>query len=284
MQWYTRWDCHGEKDMPRDEVGTSSLNTNYRDDMYDAYDDDFEDCEDFKEEPNATAKEFYKMEIDEEREEKGEMPITDKEFLTRVYDPNDPAVKDLQEKMKNALSSQDDSTVELSPTDQPPSPRTQMEINRKKDVIATMQATPPKKGRIILHPHDTVGKLIGAQEAARWTSQPKLDYSHASFDLPGQFYRTMSTILDEVRKMVRSLPMREVKQSVLDQELPGGLLPLILKDSDKVIIEEEVLSEKAMEVHKAAEVDMAVEVDQAVEVDRTMDNDEDLEAEKYPLS
>ncbi|KAK1354367.1 hypothetical protein POM88_047623 [Heracleum sosnowskyi] len=56
MQWYTRWDCHGEKDMSRDEVGTSSVNTNYRDDdMYDAYDDDFE------EEPNATAKEFYKM-------------------------------------------------------------------------------------------------------------------------------------------------------------------------------------------------------------------------------
>ncbi|KAK1378725.1 hypothetical protein POM88_025469 [Heracleum sosnowskyi] len=28
MQWYTRWDCHGEKDMSRDEVGTSSVNTN----------------------------------------------------------------------------------------------------------------------------------------------------------------------------------------------------------------------------------------------------------------
>ncbi|KAK1353668.1 hypothetical protein POM88_052033 [Heracleum sosnowskyi] len=206
-------------------------------------------------------------EIDEEREEKGDMPITDEEFLTRVYDPNDPAVKYLQEKMKNARSSQDDSTVDLSPTDQPPSPRTQMEINRKKDVIATMHARPPKKGRIILHPQDT-------------------------------FYRMMSTIVDEVRQMVHSLPMREVKKSVLDQELrnlataaflepnqqslqshyirtAGGLLPLILKDNDKVIVEEEVLSEKAMEVHKDAEVD------KAVEVDRTMDNAEDLEAEKY---
>ncbi|KAK1372821.1 hypothetical protein POM88_029014 [Heracleum sosnowskyi] len=64
MQWYTIWDCHGEKDEPHDEVGTSSVNTNHRDDddaMYDAHDDDFEDCEDFEEEPNATAKEFYKM-------------------------------------------------------------------------------------------------------------------------------------------------------------------------------------------------------------------------------
>ncbi|KAK1394553.1 hypothetical protein POM88_013609 [Heracleum sosnowskyi] len=48
MQWYTIWDCHGEKDEPHDEVGTSSVNTNYRDDddddaMYDAHDDDFED-------------------------------------------------------------------------------------------------------------------------------------------------------------------------------------------------------------------------------------------------
>ncbi|KAK1363076.1 hypothetical protein POM88_038637 [Heracleum sosnowskyi] len=61
MQWYTRCDCHGEEDEPHNEVGTSSVNTNYRDDddvMYDAQDDDFED---FEEEPNATTKEFYKM-------------------------------------------------------------------------------------------------------------------------------------------------------------------------------------------------------------------------------
>ncbi|KAK1385030.1 hypothetical protein POM88_022765 [Heracleum sosnowskyi] len=370
MQWYTRWDCHREKDMPRDEVGTSSVNTNYRDDdIYDAYDDDFEDCfslqlrraaamaekegsikqminfrvpwagpkskkskgndqgrskktsggdgeahkGDYPKKPPPDAKptlrftkngkgfraakpkktlghivrmkwdentlkakgakreEFYntcinsfkdyyeypknylpengdrvvrahlkrnfrsylnkekerledkvnnlldcgyrdidikilnphyfsqrtwnaiydhwgtpqfamrselgqkarlkleftsrtgaipyeqrREEIDEEREGKGEMPITDEEFLTMLYDPNDPAVKDLQEKMKNARSSQDDSIVELSQTDQPPSPRTQMEIYRIKDIISTMQARPPKKGRIILHPQNTV--------------------------------------------------------------------------------------------------------------------------------
>ncbi|KAK1388681.1 hypothetical protein POM88_016859 [Heracleum sosnowskyi] len=61
MSWYTIWDCHGEEDMPSVQVGTSSSNTNYRDDdMYDAHDDDFVDCENF-EEPNATAKEFYRM-------------------------------------------------------------------------------------------------------------------------------------------------------------------------------------------------------------------------------
>ncbi|KAK1397846.1 hypothetical protein POM88_007709 [Heracleum sosnowskyi] len=239
--------------------------------------------------------------IDEEREDKGEMPITDEEFLTMLYDPNDPAVKDLQEKMKNARSSQDDSIVELSQTDQPPSPRTQMEIYRIKDIISTMQARPPKKGRIILHPQDTVGELIGAYEATRWTNQPKIDNCHDSVALPDKFYQMMSTILDEVRQMIRSLPMREVKQSILDQELrnlataafpdpnqkslqthyirtAGGLLPQILKDAEKVIVEEEVLSEKSMEVDKTAEVD------KVVEVNRTVDNDEDLEAEKYPLA
>ncbi|XP_074323310.1 uncharacterized protein LOC141660243 [Apium graveolens] len=60
MQWYTTWDCHGEKNISQVEVGTSS---GYRDDdMYDAHDeDDFDDCEDFEEEPNKTAKQFYKM-------------------------------------------------------------------------------------------------------------------------------------------------------------------------------------------------------------------------------
>ncbi|XP_074323075.1 uncharacterized protein LOC141660019 [Apium graveolens] len=62
MQWYTRWDCHGEKDMSQVEVGMSSRCRD--DDMYDAHDanyDDFQDCENSEEEPNKTAKAFYKM-------------------------------------------------------------------------------------------------------------------------------------------------------------------------------------------------------------------------------
>ncbi|XP_074362605.1 uncharacterized protein LOC141702917 [Apium graveolens] len=60
--YYERWDCHGEKDVLRNDVGTSFGNTSYRDDdMYDTHDDDFEDCEDFDEEPNAKAKEFNEM-------------------------------------------------------------------------------------------------------------------------------------------------------------------------------------------------------------------------------
>lgn len=70
----------------------------------------------------------------------------------------------------------------------------------------------------------------------------------------------MSKILDEVRQKVRSLPMREMKQSVLDEKVhnlaaagfvdPGqhllqthyaweanGRLLLILKENDKIIAE-----------------------------------------------
>ena len=66
MQWYTKWDLHGEKDMPRVEVGMSS-GCNDDDDMNDAHSmlRDFAYAnryfENFEEEPNADAKEFYNM-------------------------------------------------------------------------------------------------------------------------------------------------------------------------------------------------------------------------------
>nr|XP_017225037.1 PREDICTED: uncharacterized protein LOC108201255 [Daucus carota subsp. sativus] len=66
MQWYTKWELHGEKDMPRVEVGMSS-GCNDDADMYDAHNmlRDFADAnryfENFEEEPNADAKEFYNM-------------------------------------------------------------------------------------------------------------------------------------------------------------------------------------------------------------------------------
>ncbi|KAK1381297.1 hypothetical protein POM88_028041 [Heracleum sosnowskyi] len=77
----------------------------------------------------------------------------------------------------------------------------------------------------------------------------------------------MSKILDAVRQMVRSLPTHEVKQSVLDEQVrnlatatfldpsqqskqmlyvwtTSSLLPQVLKDSDRIIVEE-TSSEKA---------------------------------------
>ncbi|KAK1381937.1 hypothetical protein POM88_019672 [Heracleum sosnowskyi] len=116
--------------------------------------------------PRTGAKPFdqRREEIDAQREAKGEMPITDEEFLSVAYDPTDPAVKDLQEKMKKVRSSMPELTLE-TPSDEPPSPSTLKEIQRKKDIFVMMQARPPTRGKLNLYPQQTVGELVGAMEA-----------------------------------------------------------------------------------------------------------------------
>ncbi|KAK1380984.1 hypothetical protein POM88_027728 [Heracleum sosnowskyi] len=197
------------------------------------------------------------------------MSILDDEFMGLVYDPCEPAVIELQEKVRKVRS---ELTHEEESTDEPPSPSTQMELYKKKDLIATMQARPPNRGRVLLHPQSTVGELLGAREAAQWVSSKEKTFPHDNA-IADEIYSRMSTILDDVRQMVCSLPMREVKKSDLDERvrnlaaaaLPDpsqhslqshyvraatGLLRQILKDNDKVIAEEN-LSEKALLVHDA---------------------------------
>ncbi|KAK1399968.1 hypothetical protein POM88_009831 [Heracleum sosnowskyi] len=263
MPWYTIWDCHGEKDTPRVQVGKSYANINYRDDdMYDAHDDDFEDCENFEEEPNATTSFIYEME----------------------------------KKMRKVRS---ELTLEEESTDEPPSPCTQKELYRKKDLIATMQARSPNRGRILLllRPQTTVRELLGAREAAQWASSKEKTSPHDNA-IADEIYSMMSMILDEVRQMVCSFPMREVKKSDLDERvrnlaaaaLPDpsqhasqshyvraatGLLRQILKDNDKVIAEENLpLSYISLLVHDAGN-------DEAANYNQ---EDVDEDAHMFPLS
>lgn len=77
---------------------------------------------------------------------------------------------ELQEKIRKVRS---ELTLEEESADQPPSPCTQKELHRKKDLIAAVQARTPKKGKIILHPQTTVGELLGAREIAQWVSSQK---------------------------------------------------------------------------------------------------------------
>ncbi|KAK1372816.1 hypothetical protein POM88_029009 [Heracleum sosnowskyi] len=205
--------------------------------------------------------------IDAEREAKGEMPILDDEFMGLVYDPCEPAVIELQEKVRKVRS---ELTLEEESTDEPPSPYTQMELYKKKDLIATIQARPPNRGRVLLRPQSTVGELLGAREAAQWVRSKEKTSPHDNA-IADEIYSRMSMILDDVRQMVCSLPMREVKKSDLDERvrnlaaaaLPDpsqlalqshyvraatGLLRQILKDNNKVIAEEN-LPEKALLVH-----------------------------------
>ncbi|KAK1382806.1 hypothetical protein POM88_020541 [Heracleum sosnowskyi] len=155
------------------------------------------------------------QDINVEREAKGEMPILDDEFMGLVYGPSELVVIELQEKVRKVRS---ELTLEDESTDEPPSPCTQKELHRKKDLIATMQARPPNRKMILLHPQSTVGELLGAREAAQWVSSKEKTSVHDNA-ITDEIYSRMLTILDEVRQMVCSFPMREVKKSDLDERV-----------------------------------------------------------------
>lgn len=202
-------------------------------------------------------------------------------------------MKDLQEKMIKIRSSQ--AELHEQPTDEPQSPRTQREIQRINDLHVTIQAKPPIRGRVFLRPHETLGEIVGGREATQWISKQAMTPNLVN--VPDDICKMMSTILDQVRQMVRSLPMREVKQSILDEEVrklatskfpypsqhslqihyiraTSGLLHLILEDNDK-IIEEETLSKKAT----VADGTKAV-----MEGGTSRNEDQDQEAFMYPLA
>ncbi|KAK1372006.1 hypothetical protein POM88_038098 [Heracleum sosnowskyi] len=184
------------------------------------------------------------------------MPITDEDFLIVAYDPTDPAVKDLQEKMKKVLSSVPELTLE-TPSDEPPSPSTLKEIQRKKDIFVMTQARPPTRGKLNLYPQQTVGELVGAMEATQWAKQMAKKSRDPADDVSGDIYVMMSTVFDEVSQLLHSLPAHEVKQSVLDEEIhklaiaaspdpslqtrymrtADALLRQIMKNTDKIILE-----------------------------------------------
>ncbi|XP_074338824.1 uncharacterized protein LOC141676992 [Apium graveolens] len=111
----------------------------------------------------AKSFEQRRQEINEEREARGELPISEDEFMGMVYDPTQPAVQDLQEKIKKVR-------LELAPDfkllEEPTSPRSLKEFHQKKEVIVLATARSPRKGRISLHPQDSLAELLGARDAA----------------------------------------------------------------------------------------------------------------------
>ncbi|XP_074377561.1 uncharacterized protein LOC141719080 [Apium graveolens] len=200
-------------------------------------------------------------EINEEREAKGELPISNEEFMGIVYNPDQPAVQDLQKKVKNARAKL---APEFELLDQPISPRSLREFEHKKDVIVFANARSPRKGMLNLYPQNTVAELLGARDTLQVIKKQKVTANSQSvIDVPDEVYMMMSEVLEAVSRMVSSLPTREVKQSVLDVEvhklavagLPNpsqesmcnhyvrttnGLLGQILKDIDKIILKEMV--------------------------------------------
>lgn len=67
--------------------------------------------------------------------------------------------------MKKVCAAQAESTIELSPGDQPLSPTTQKENQRMNDLVVLIEAKPSKKRIVFLHPRETLPELIGVEEA-----------------------------------------------------------------------------------------------------------------------
>ncbi|KAK1347760.1 hypothetical protein POM88_053942 [Heracleum sosnowskyi] len=93
--------------------------------------------------------------------------------------------------------------------------RRSKEIQLKKDLQVTLQAIPPKGGRVFLRPNETLGEIVEAREIAKWAKQT---VQPAPVDIPDDIFTMMSKILDAVQQMVHSLLTYEVKQSVLDEQ------------------------------------------------------------------
>ncbi|KAK1359197.1 hypothetical protein POM88_043671 [Heracleum sosnowskyi] len=184
--------------------------------------------------PRTGAKPFdqRREEIDAQRKAKGEMPITNEEFLSVAYNPTDPAVKDLQEKMKKVRSSMPELTLE-TPSDEPPSPSTLKEIQRKKDIFVMMQARPPTRGKLNLYPQQTVGELVGAMEATQWAKQMAEKSRDPADDVSGDIYVMMSTVFDELAIAASPDPSLQTRY----MRTADALLRQIVKNTDKIILE-----------------------------------------------
>ena len=124
----------------------------------------------------------------------------------------------MQEKIKTVQASLPELSSQIQCDDPPPSPQSQWRENQRRDILVILEARPPKKGKTILHPHETVAQLVGVEEAAKFNgSSQKMQDSPPQVDIPDKFYAIMSNILEEVGQMVRAHPMHEVTQPLLDR-------------------------------------------------------------------
>ncbi|WOH08660.1 hypothetical protein DCAR_0728104 [Daucus carota subsp. sativus] len=101
--------------------------------------------------------------------------------------------------------------------DPPPSPNTLKMNQQRKALSLIIQVRPPKKGKAILFPRNSVTEVLGAYEVAKFAStQPKQNstpqFSNDSVDL-------VVRVSAEVHRMVRSLEMSEVPRSFLNEQM-----------------------------------------------------------------
>ncbi|KAK1392924.1 hypothetical protein POM88_011980 [Heracleum sosnowskyi] len=85
---------------------------------------------------------------------------------------------------------------------------------RKRNILITLHAHDPKKGRIFMRPRHTIYELLGYEEAVLWTSLS------TPIHIPEHVYEMMGRALNEVTDMVQAMDeIEEVPRCRLDEEL-----------------------------------------------------------------
>ncbi|KAK1388918.1 hypothetical protein POM88_017096 [Heracleum sosnowskyi] len=162
------------------------------------------------------------MPFDERREEleaKNQGPISDMEFMDYVYHFDNPADLKFKEDMERVRASQStQSTPEELTLDPPPSPNTLKKIHWKNELSLTIQARPPKKGRALLHPRQTVAEVLGAYKAAELTQSTQSSRA-LSQQLSDDALDLVVRVSGEVHLMVHSLEMTEVPRALLNERM-----------------------------------------------------------------
>ncbi|KAK1372140.1 hypothetical protein POM88_038232 [Heracleum sosnowskyi] len=130
--------------------------------------------------------------------------------------PFDQRREEDMERVRASQSTQ--STPEELTLDPPPSPNTLKKIHRKNELSLTIQARPPKKGRALLHPRQTVAEVLGAYKAAELTQSTQS--RRALFQqLSDDALDLVVRVSGEVHLMVHSLEMTEVPRALLNEQM-----------------------------------------------------------------
>ncbi|KAL1826860.1 hypothetical protein ACET3Z_005272 [Daucus carota] len=157
------------------------------------------------------------FDVTHELEEKNNGKISELEFISHVYRLDDPQTVKLKEDIEKALASQPTEPEDEEMADPPSSPNTLKMNQRRKALSLIIQVRPPKKGKAILFPRNSVKEVLGAYEAAKFaSSQPK---QNSTPQLSNDSVDLVVRVSAEVHRMVRSLEMSEVPRSFLNEQM-----------------------------------------------------------------
>lgn len=154
---------------------------------------------------SSGAKPFEERRVAKE-EETGEV-MSELELFDIVYTKKHAELIKIQEAMERAAQDLD---AQRGPDDPPLSPTSR----KRRNILISLHARNPNKGRIFMRPRHTIYELLGYEEAALWTSLS------TPARIPEHAYEMMGRALNEVTDMVQAMDgIDEVPRSRLDGEL-----------------------------------------------------------------